>query len=45
LTHEDVLQALREHGCAAVTECRLVVLEVDGTISVLEHHRPAHESP
>ena len=37
LSHEDVLQALREHGCPAITDCRLVVLEVDGTISVIEH--------
>jgi uncharacterized membrane protein YcaP (DUF421 family) len=43
LTHEDVLQALREHGCPAVTECRLVVLEVDGTISVIDgNHKTAH---
>ncbi len=46
LSHEDVLQALREHGCPAVTECRLVVLEVDGTISVIDDHRDAqrHEA-
>jgi uncharacterized membrane protein YcaP (DUF421 family) len=35
LSHEDVLQAMREHGCPAITECRLVALEVDGTISVI----------
>ncbi len=39
LTHEDVLQALREHGCPAVNDCRLVVLETDGTISVIDNHR------
>ena len=40
LSHGDLLQALREHGCAAITECRLVVLEVDGTISVINGERP-----
>ncbi len=35
LTHEDLLQALRENGCATVEECRLAVLETDGTISVM----------
>jgi uncharacterized membrane protein YcaP (DUF421 family) len=35
ITHEDLMQALREHGCCSVQECRLAVLEVDGTISVL----------
>lgn len=42
LSHEDVLQALREHGCPAITDCRLVVLEVDGTISVIDNHKDAH---
>lgn len=36
LSHEDLLQALRENGCPSVEECRLAVLEVDGTISVIE---------
>jgi uncharacterized membrane protein YcaP (DUF421 family) len=40
LSHEDLLQALREHGCATISECRLVVLEVDGTISVIDGGRP-----
>jgi uncharacterized membrane protein YcaP (DUF421 family) len=35
ITHDDLLQALREHGCASVKQCRLAVLEVDGTISVI----------
>lgn len=35
ISHDDLLQALREHGCASVKECRLAVLEVDGTISVV----------
>ena len=44
ITHDDLLQALREHGCPAVKACRLAVLEVDGTISVVfepEHHSKA----
>ena len=40
LTHQDLMQALRENGCAAVEECRLAVMEVDGTISVL--NSPSH---
>ena len=39
LTHDDLLQALRENGCATVEECRLAVLEVDGTISVIPREK------
>jgi uncharacterized membrane protein YcaP (DUF421 family) len=35
ISHDDLLQALREHGCSTVEQCRLAVLEVDGTISVV----------
>ncbi len=35
LTHHDLMQALRENGCPAVEDCRLAVMEVDGTISVI----------
>ena len=35
ISHQELLQALRENGCATVDECRLAVLEVDGTISVV----------
>lgn len=35
ISHGELLQALRENGCATVADCRLAVLEVDGTISVL----------
>lgn len=35
ISNEELLQALRENGCATVEECRLAVLEVDGTISVI----------
>jgi uncharacterized membrane protein YcaP (DUF421 family) len=39
VSHEDLMQALRENGCATVQDCRLAVLEVDGTISVIQNHR------
>ena len=32
---EDAMMALREHGVESVAEARLVVLEVDGSISVV----------
>ncbi len=35
LTHQDLMQALRENGCPSLEECRLAVMEVDGTISVV----------
>jgi uncharacterized membrane protein YcaP (DUF421 family) len=35
VTHEDLLQVLRQNGCASIADCRLAVLEVDGSISVL----------
>jgi uncharacterized membrane protein YcaP (DUF421 family) len=35
ITHEELLQALRENGCPTLADCRLAVLEVDGTISVI----------
>lgn len=40
ITHEDVMQALRENGCVSLEECELAVLEVDGTISVIPRERP-----
>ncbi len=40
LTHHDLMQALRENGCPAVEDCRLAVMEVDGTISVITGPRP-----
>ena len=39
LSHEELMQALRENGCAVVEDCRLAVLEVDGTISVIQKQR------
>jgi uncharacterized membrane protein YcaP (DUF421 family) len=35
ISHEELLQALRENGCGTLTDCRLAVLEVDGRISVI----------
>ena len=35
VSHEEVMQALRENGCGTIAECRLAVLEVDGSISVV----------
>ena len=35
ISHGELLQALRENGCGTVADCRLAVLEVDGTISVV----------
>ncbi len=35
ISHEALLQALRENGCATLADCRLAVLEVDGHISVI----------
>jgi uncharacterized membrane protein YcaP (DUF421 family) len=35
LSPDDVLMALREHGIDEPSECRMAVLEVDGTISIV----------
>ncbi len=47
ISHDELMQALREHGVATLEEVRLAVLEVDGSISVLKNddvsgdvHRP-----
>jgi uncharacterized membrane protein YcaP (DUF421 family) len=44
ISHKELLQALRENGCASVQECRLGVLEVDGTITVIPVKAPANGS-
>ncbi len=41
VTHEDLMQALRSSGCCTVADCRLAVLEVDGSISVIPESAPA----
>ncbi len=40
ISHKELLQALRENGCASVQDCRLGVLEVDGTITVILKRGP-----
>ena len=47
ITLDELMQALREHGVATLEDVRLAVLEIDGTISVLQNddvtgdtHRP-----
>jgi len=37
ISHEELLQALRENSCPTLGDCRLAVLEVDGSISVIPH--------
>jgi uncharacterized membrane protein YcaP (DUF421 family) len=37
ISMDELNRALREHGCAQVTDVALAVLEVDGSISVLKH--------
>jgi uncharacterized membrane protein YcaP (DUF421 family) len=37
VTHEELLQALREHGVASIKDVRLAVLEPDGAISVIRN--------
>jgi uncharacterized membrane protein YcaP (DUF421 family) len=40
LNEDEVLMAIREHGFADVTEVRLAVLEVDGSISIVPTGTP-----
>ncbi len=35
ISHEQLMQALREHGVCSMAETRMCVLEVDGSISVV----------
>jgi uncharacterized membrane protein YcaP (DUF421 family) len=37
ITMDEMHQALREHGIASLTDVGLAVLEIDGTISVLQN--------
>jgi uncharacterized membrane protein YcaP (DUF421 family) len=43
VSEDELIRALREHGCIAVQDAALVVLEVDGAISVLKYD-DVHES-
>ncbi len=44
ITTDEVLMALREHGIDEIRMARLVVLEVDGTISVIPVDAPLHRT-
>lgn len=44
ILHDDLMQALREHGVPSLEDVRLAVLEVDGTISVLKNEDVSTES-
>ena len=35
ITHEEILEAVREHGVAEIREVDLAVLEIDGNISII----------
>jgi uncharacterized membrane protein YcaP (DUF421 family) len=37
ITTDELLEAIREHGVADISEVDLAILEVDGNISVLSH--------
>src|SRR5262245_36731300 len=37
ISQDELMRALREHGCIAVQDAALVVLEVDGAVSVLKY--------
>lgn len=45
LAHDDVLQALREKGCADPRDARYAVLETDGDITVVFAHRERPRRP
>ncbi len=46
ITPDELLQALREHGVAAVSQVYTATLEIDGSISVLKNdERPAASQP
>jgi len=37
ITHEELLEAVREHGVAEIREVDLAVLEIDGNISIISN--------
>ena len=51
ITHDELMEAIREHGVGEISMVDLAILEVDGNISVLSHefskkssrHRKAHK--
>jgi uncharacterized membrane protein YcaP (DUF421 family) len=44
VTHQDLMQTLRAHGCCTIADCRLAVLEVDGSISVVPGAAPSAQT-
>src|SRR5204862_8122306 len=44
LGHEDVEEALREHGLKSVSDVAIAVLEVDGSISIVPKGATVHRS-
>jgi uncharacterized membrane protein YcaP (DUF421 family) len=44
VTRDQVLEALREHGVTRPDECKMCVLEVDGSISVVPKDAPVHKT-
>jgi len=44
MTRDDILAALREHGLERIEQAQSVVLEVDGTVSVIERSAPVLRS-
>ena len=36
-THEELMEAIREHGVASIREVDLAILEVDGNVSIITH--------
>ena len=37
ITHDELMEAIREHGVGTLEEVDLAILEVDGNISILSH--------
>jgi len=37
ITHEELMEAVREHGVDSITDVDLAILEVDGNISILSN--------
>ena len=37
ITHEEIIEAVREHGVSEIREVDLAVLEIDGNISIISH--------
>lgn len=44
ITEDELMEAIREHGVASISEVNLAVLEVDGNISILsaDFHKATH---